>query len=239
VNESSEYEFTYACYRQLLSELTDAGLTFTSYDGGIEDGDVLLRHDVDLSVDRAVRMAEIEASVGVQSTYFLLLTSCLYNVLHDQTRDQIDYIQSLGHDVELHFSTHQYYDNYPDDQQLTEHIRAECDILGTVSGSSVNTVSFHVPPEWVLRRSFDGFVSTYEERFFSEIPYRGDSNQRWRADPPFDTGYPGKVQILVHPGLWGEDDQGFESCVRRAVDNRMNSINEFVRQQYIDDKLSD
>jgi len=38
-------------------------------------------------------------------------------------------------------------------------------MLESVTGVSVDTVSFHVPPEWVLRRSFDGFVSTYEERF--------------------------------------------------------------------------
>jgi peptidoglycan/xylan/chitin deacetylase (PgdA/CDA1 family) len=239
VTQRGDYQYTYTRYRQLLDELTDVGLSFTTYGGNVSEGEVLLRHDVDLSVERAVRMAEIEASANVDSTYYFLLTSRLYNIFNDQTRNRIDRIQSLGHDIGLHFSTHQYYNDAPGDEQLIEDVNTEREMLESVTGVSVDTVSFHVPPEWVLRRSFDGFVSTYEERFFGEIAYRGDSNQRWRTDPPFDAGFPEKVQILVHPGLWGENDELFENCVRRAVDETVDSLTEFVRYQYIDDELSD
>jgi len=65
-----DYQYTYTRYRQLLDELTDVGLSFTTYGGNVSEGEVLLRHDVDLSVERAVRMAEIEASANVDSTYY-------------------------------------------------------------------------------------------------------------------------------------------------------------------------
>jgi len=166
VTQRGDYQYTYTRYRQLLDELTDVGLSFTTYGGNVSEGEVLLRHDVDLSVERAVRMAEIEASANVDSTYYFLLTSRLYNIFNDQTRNRIDRIQSLGHDIGLHFSTHQYYNDAPGDEQLIEDVNTEREMLESVTGVSVDTVSFHVPPEWVLRRSFDGFVSTYEERFF-------------------------------------------------------------------------
>lgn len=236
--KSTGYEFTYDHYRQFLQELIDAERNFTTYNDTIETGDVLLRHDVDLSVERAVQMAEIEASKGVQSAYFLLVTSQMYNILNDDTQDRISRIRSLGHDIGLHFSTHQYYDEDPGDEPLTDQIETERQILKLATGATVDTVSFHIPPNWILRRSFGDFISTYEERFFSEIPYRGDSNQRWRDEPPFDSGYPEKIQILVHPGLWGKNDTGFEDCVYRAVDNTTESLDRFVRRQYIDDELS-
>lgn len=239
MSEIGSYGFTYYRYQQLLNELSNAGLSFTTYGGGVDAGDVLLRHDIDLSVERAVRMAEIEASADIQATYFFLVTSQLYNIFNDETKEKIQRIRSLGHDVGLHFSTHQYFDNDPGDERLTKQVNAECNALESVADTSVDTVSFHIPPKWILRRSFTGFISTYEERFFTEISYEGDSNQRWRKDPPFTAGFPGKVQILVHPGLWGEEDAEFETCVHRAVDETTASLREFARRQYIDDELAD
>lgn len=239
MNGNKGFQFTYTRYRQLLTDLIDAGFSFTTYGDHIDSGEVILRHDIDLSVERSVRMAEIEASVGVQSTYFFLLTSRLYNVLNDQTRERIDRIQSLGHDIGLHFSTHQYYTDDPGDKRLVEQVETERDTLESMVNISIDTVSFHIPPEWILRRSFAKFTSTYEQRFFTEIPYKGDSSQRWRTDPPFAGGFPEKMQILVHPGLWGEEDAQFETCVHRAVDETTTSLREFTRQQYIDDELAD
>ncbi|MDL0121108.1 hypothetical protein PNP85_01985 [Halobacterium salinarum] len=236
--KSTTCEFTYDWYRNFLQGLNDADRNFTTYDGEIETGDVLLRHDVDLSVERAVRMAEIEAAEGVQATYFLLVTTKMYNLLNDEVRERVSRIRSLGHNIGLHFSTHQYYEEEPRTKSLVKRIEIERQIFKMATGIPVDTVSFHIPPDWVLRQSFDDFVSTYEERFFSEISYRGDSNQRWRNDPPFDSGYPEKLQILVHPGLWGENDREFEDCVHRAVDNVAESVDTFANRQYIEDELS-
>ena len=41
---------------------------------------VLLRHDVDLSLDAALRMAEVEADAGARATYFLMTGSVFYNL---------------------------------------------------------------------------------------------------------------------------------------------------------------
>lgn len=238
-NGQTDCEFTYWRYRQFLGELTDAGFEFRTYGGSIGNGEILLRHDVDLSLEKAVKMAEIEASEGVQSTYFILLTSQLYNTLNTKARKRIARIQSLGHDIGLHFSTHQYFEHTPRDQKLIDRIEEERNILSIVTGSPIKIVSFHIPPNWVLRRSFDGFVSTYEDRFFSEIAYRGDSNQRWREDRPFESGYPKKAQILVHPGLWGKEDKQFENRIHEAVDDVTESVSQFACRQYLDDELSD
>lgn len=134
--------------------------------------------------------------------------------MNETVRDCIERISDLGHNVGLHFSTHQYFESTPDGtdgtapskSELVAAINRERSVLETVVGETVDIVSFHNPPTWTFRRSFDEFVSTYETRFFEEIVYIADSNQRWREDPPFEGGIPPTFQILTHPVLWGDRD---------------------------------
>lgn len=230
--------FTYDTYGDLLDGLRERGFEFASYGGPVEDGQVLLRHDVDWSPSRALRMAELEADRGVTATYFFLLTSPLYNALFRETREVIDRIASLGHDVGLHFSTHQYWSSEPDDAQLEAAVEREREVLSTLVDDQSEAVSFHIPPEWVLKRSYDGFVSTYEERFFTSIAYRGDSNQRWRDAHPFADEVPDRLQLLVHPGLWAETDQTFAERLDCERVERFDAVEAFLAHQFVEDGVS-
>ena len=236
---NDEFVFTYENYRATLSELLDRGYTFTTYGDQLEEGEILLRHDIDLSIGHAVRMAEIESELGITATYLPLLTSPAYNVFHSRTSDALDQIQSLGHDIGLHFSTHEYWSDNPGQKALEDRVCKERELLQLGIGRDIEVVSFHIPPNWVLREQFGRFTSTYEKKFFTEIPYRGDSNQRWRDTPPFADGYPDRMQILVHPGLWDKDDASFEQRIRSAQTERTVYLAKINRRQFIDDELSD
>lgn len=237
-DRSRSISFTYETYEALLEKLRARGHEFTSYGGGVDDGEILLRHDVDWSPRRAAKMARLEADHGVSATYFFLLSSPFYNPLYEETREAIDRITSLGHDVGLHFSTHQYWSSEPADEELEAAVDRERRILSSIVDEPIETVSFHIPPDWVLKRSYDGFTSTYEERFFDSIDYSADSNQRWRTSPPFGEGVPERLQILVHPGLWAETDQAFAERLYRERDDRFGAISEFLTYQFIDDEVS-
>lgn len=210
----SEVTFTFDWYETFLERLYRQGYSFDSFDQTVSEGVALLRHDVDWSPRKAVRLAEIEAEMGITSTYFFLVSSPFYNVLNAREREQITHITELGHEIGLHFSTHEHFDSEPDgttgksppDGDLVAAIDRERTLLRMASGVSPDVVSFHNPPHWVFRKSFDNFISTYEDRFFEDIAYRADSNQRWREEPPFDETIPPKLQILTHPVLWGEHD---------------------------------
>lgn len=210
--------FTHDWYHQFLQQLLAEGYEFQPFSDPLGDGDVVLRHDVDLSVDRAVEMARIEADMGVESTYFLLLTSPLYNPLEADCRDAISRIASMGHDVALHFSTHRYWteDDSPTARAVERRVNQERTVLETVA-SIADVVSFHRPPPWVLGRSFEDFESAYAPAFFTDIGYVADSTQRWRDDPPRVAELPGTVQLLTHPGLWAEEDASFDQRLEEAV----------------------
>lgn len=236
LNQSLEdVEFTHHWYRGFLQRLLADGYEFRTFSEEVGSGDVLLRHDVDLSVDAAVTMARIEAELGVRSTYCVLLTSPLYNPFEGKYRDALREIESLGHEVALHFSTHEYWpgDEPPTEAAIEDRVREERSVLETLV-SPTETVSFHRPPSWVLDRSFDGFESTYAPAYFGDIGYVADSNQRWREEPPVVEELPETVQLLTHPGLWAENDGEFDHRVERAIADARRHAERSTRNEFTD-----
>ena len=53
--------FTLDHYRELLEAARSGGYRYAHFDRPPREGDLLLRHDVDLSLDAALRLAEVEA----------------------------------------------------------------------------------------------------------------------------------------------------------------------------------
>jgi hypothetical protein len=230
------FAFTHDSYRELLGALKREGYEFRTFYGPTERDTVLLRHDVDLSVVSALRMAQIEANMGIESTYHFLLTSPLYNPFERATRERIEKIDELGHEVALHFSTHAYWsDGEPEESMLRTRVESELAALGTLLGRDMPpTVSFHIPPDWVLDREIAGLRSTYAPRYFSEIGYVADSGQRWRDDPPSADSLPERTQLLVHPGLWGPSDEGFEGRIDRAIESATSHTREHAQAEFIE-----
>jgi hypothetical protein len=138
--------------------------------------------------------------------------------------------------VGLHFSTHQYFESTPDgtsgeapgQEKLVDAINDEREVLSRIIEAPIDVVSFHNPPEWTFRRSFEDFVSTYESRFYDGIEYTADSNQRWRDDEPFADELPKRLQILTHPVLWGEKDAYATDRLREERDYCFERIEEHL-----------
>lgn len=223
-------EFTYGWYDRFIRRLTSEGYGFHGFDEEIDLGTVVLRHDVDWSPRKAVRLAEIESDQGACSTFFFLVSSPFYNALDREQRRRIREVLELGHEVGLHFSTHQYWEDEPDERKLVDRIESECCVLAEAADAPVDAVSFHNPPDWVLRREFDEFTSAYEPRFFEEIEYRADSNQRWRGEHPLAGGIPNRLQILSHPVLWGEHDGWTTDRLREERDYLLGRVSRHLKR---------
>ena len=94
-------DFTIKKYKELISALKDAGYEFVTYaeycEGLRADKLVVMRHDVDRSVERARRLAEVELEVGVKASYYFR------DKFINENSDDIRYIESLGHEVGYHY----------------------------------------------------------------------------------------------------------------------------------------
>lgn len=223
--------FTYDWYEKLLTHLVAAGYTFEGFEESVDDREIRLRHDIDYSPEKAVKIAHIEAERDITSTYFFLSTSPLYNIFEPSVVDAVRTIRDLGHDIGLHFSTHAYWEAEPETATLVEQVERERQRVTEASDGLVETVSFHNPPEWVLDRSFDGFTSTYAPHYFADIQYVADSNQRWRDENPFDGDLPGRIQLLTHPFLWDERDGDVIDRMRRERDRIVTDLERHFSEQ--------
>jgi hypothetical protein len=76
----SDCSFSLNHYRELIEQAQSGGYRFVGFDAAPRPGDLILRHDVDLSLEAAVEMAAVEAELEVGSTWFLMTRSVFYNL---------------------------------------------------------------------------------------------------------------------------------------------------------------
>jgi len=94
-------DFTLDKYRGLIQKIQDAGYaTLTVHDylrgQGAEQKCVVLRHDVDRRPGNALKMAKLEHSLGIASTYYFRYPKTFDPVL-------ITHIRDLGHEIGYHY----------------------------------------------------------------------------------------------------------------------------------------
>src|SRR5262249_56512950 len=94
--------FSLAHYRELLDAAQAGGYRWAGFDRAPEPGDLILRHDVDLSLEAAVALAEVEAEAGAWSTWFLMTRSAFYNLDSAAGERTIARLRELGGRVAHH-----------------------------------------------------------------------------------------------------------------------------------------
>jgi len=93
-------DFTFDTYRKLLISLKDHGYYFQTFEEFItrpSGKSVILRHDIDRKPYNALRIAEIEASLGVRASYHLRIRTVI------RTPDIINYLTKTGHELAYHY----------------------------------------------------------------------------------------------------------------------------------------
>jgi len=186
-------------YRELLGAAEDGGYRFALFDGKPTEGDLVLRHDVDLSLDAAVRLAELEAQADARATYFLMTKSVFYNLASHEGERALERLRELGHRVGLHAV-------YPD-VRLDERFDP--------------VVAWHNPDPQYMRDPIEGAVNVMEDPWFAPETYRSDSNQHWRSGCPHEdlaAGVLPWLQLLTHPEIWAYPGETMGQTMRAMLD---------------------
>lgn len=197
--------FSIQAYVALIHEFLRRGYSVTDYaDVDPTARHLILRHDVDMDLERALTLAEHEAAIGVSANYYVLLRTEMYNVFSSRATDLLQRILALGHKIGLHFDASVY---APDRDVLEAAAAQECGILEQLIGQKIETITFHRPAPMLqgLRGLFAGRLHGYDPRFFSEIGYCSDSEGRWRFGHPLDNEAVKSeraIQLVTHPIWW-------------------------------------
>ena len=208
-------EFSLSHYAELLAAARAGGYRFAGFDGAPADGDLILRHDVDLSLEAAVAMAEVEAEAGAWSTWFLMTRSVFYNLDSAAGEQAIARLRALGGRI----AHHAVWPNVDLDDRFEP------------------VVAWHNPDPAYMTAPVAGATNVMGEPWFDPDHYRSDSNQRWRHGCPHDglaRGEPAWLQLLTHPEIWAYEGTTMGETMRSFLDSDRAARLEHLRGDRID-----
>ena len=213
-------EFSLGHYRELLDAAKQGGYRFAGFDDPPRDGDVIIRHDVDLSLSAAVRMAEVEADAGAWSTWFLMTRSVFYNLASEEGERAIERIRELGGRIAHH--------------AVWPHVDLD-DRFEAV-------VAWHNPDLAYVTTPIDGAVNAMSPPWYEPAHFRTDSNQNWRHRgrggrcPHLELGAGALdwLHLLVHPAIWAYRGSTIQETMESFLDAERELRVEQLRADRID-----
>jgi hypothetical protein len=208
-------DFSLDHYRDLLRAAQAGGYRWAGFDRAPESGDLLLRHDVDLSLAAAIDLAELEHEEGAAATYFLMTESVFYNLASSEGKHAIERLRELGHQVGLH-------PVWPS-AKLDDRFDP--------------VIAWHNPDPDYMSEPAEGAVNVMEPRFFSPNHYRSDSNQHWRNGCPHEDLAAGRfewLQLLTHPEIWVHPGETMGETMMALLDAERKRRIEQLREDRID-----
>jgi hypothetical protein len=221
--------FTEHAYAELL-ELAVRRFAFEPFGTVRETPHVLWRHDVDVSVHRALALARIEERAGVRTTYLLSLHSAFYSLLESEVAARARELFTLGHRLGLHFDLSAY-DGLEDEDELTRRIEQERVLLEDWIGCAVTALSFHNPDvrevPAMRAESLAGLPNAFGASLATRYDYVSDSNGYWRfrrldevlADPDVE-----RLHVLTHPEWWPPAPMSPRARLERSAQGRARQV---------------
>ena len=211
-----EFKPSYEVYRQIIRDIQKTGKE-CKYDEAVnKDEFIIMRHDVEFSLERAYNLSLVESEMGFTSTYFVQITNNSYNALSKRGIDMMRDMAYRGHIIGLHY----HLNGQTDALAVRDGVRDQLRIMSEMVGLPINTYSFHRPTKdvYYYKIRIDGTYNAYGSEYFTyaenvdestdlDVKYIADSKHRWNYGyPNYETliKYP-KIQLLLHPFSWSEE----------------------------------
>ena len=231
--------FSYREYEEIIRAVQESGRAANFKQAQGMDRFVIMRHDVEFSVDRAYALSELELSHGFTSTFFFQWTNNAYNILSRKNRDMILKMHERGQKIGLHYAVN----GLTDMEQIRRQILLEIRVLNEMMGFPIDEFSIHRPSGSILkeniklpavRNAYQDDFFTYAETITPETPlkvkYISDAQHRWNYGMPdretierYD-----KVQILTHPYSWTETGYDNLHNFRTLIEERREELIETI-----------
>lgn len=229
-------EFIYDYYKEFISHLREI-YQFTTFQEGKKNTRaarplVIMRHDIDMDLEAAVRISLLEKELGIHSTYFFLIRCPLYNVFSGDGSDYVKRILGNGHHFGLHFDCALYQDI--SSANINRYILKEAQLLEQFFENPIEAISFHRPGPLELNGiELEKWPNSYEKIFLENFEYFSDSRGNWaRGNPLQSEAFLRKknLQILVHPIWWNELPMAPYRCLASLVERIGNRVQKYLSE---------
>lgn len=209
---------------------------------------ILLRHDVEYSPDRALKLAIFESSINVSSSYFFQVRNNTYNLLSKRNIEICHKIRELGHSIGLHVHLDSITRNVVSQKKVKELIKTDIKIMNAVLGFKVDRFSYHRPTREVLNfdNNFFNLYNAYNKKYFTlcedinkiqkhQPKYISDSNHNWKSMHPFEKSIDvyDKLQLLTHPFSWTKEGynnlENFDFLIKEKKKELVMSVDSEIK----------
>ena len=190
---------------------------------------IILRHDIDSSLDYALEMARAEFRTNVKSTYFVQLHSDFYSLISSGSIAAVQKIIALGHEIGFHYDP-LYYDLKG--MSFYDGLSMDLDYLNRTLGFNIVSVSRHMP---LLSEQDEEFpteikYNAYDKRFINgDFKYLSDSNGVFR-----EGCFCNHIQteqdycFLVHPIWWVAKGEGWQEKLLNQKEIEKNRCSHLI-----------
>ena len=203
-------QFSITHWQDILKQAIALGYRFCSFDDyaiGPKDNEftILLRHDVDVSLKKAIRLAKIESNLNIFATYFIRLKSRFYNPETPENRKLINELKEQNVEIGLHYDL-QYYQEHGNDP--LKMFATDIEKLSNLIDSAVRVCSSHRQRSFSTLKNEDIrrtgiFYEAYEPAFIAQAKYISDSKRHWREGCLCKwLGKEKRLTVLMHPIWW-------------------------------------
>lgn len=168
---------------------------------------VIMRHDIEFSLQSAEQIARIDWQNDIRSTFFLLQTS-EYNCFEEEGAATIKRIIGMGHDIGLHYDAGLFQRMGVDPEKTA---RSQIDLFETFFSTKVYAMSSHLPSLSGKTFSVSGVIDTYDPKFMVWCKYLSDSSHNWREGCVVkNLEKHNRIHLLMHE-FWSEEGLSFEA----------------------------
>lgn len=184
---------------------------------------LVLRHDLDHSIACVRVIAELEATLGVHSTFFVQTACPFYNLLAPSSRADLRAIANLGHELGLHYEPARYTGARGQDRMLLE-----LALLADIAGHEISSASRHLPvdsevitlPPVITREAYSRELTS------GAMHYISDSLMQWRGVTPDELlDRRASFQFLSHPMQWVHHESvDLNQALARAADEERRRV---------------
>lgn len=236
---------SYEQYRKIIQDIKNSGKYCDYTEAPFRDAFIVMRHDIEFSIERAYEMSLIETEEGFCSTYFVQITNNFYNAFSLKNKILLKKMIKNGHHIGLHY----HLNGETDFLKVRDGIRDQIRILSEMIGEKIDRFSIHRPVKEIYYHKIEipGVINAYSPDFFSycddinknsklEVKYIADSKHKWNYGIPMgkDLIESKKIQILIHPFSWTKEGMdnlnNFKSLLNEKNDELIETLDaEFKR----------
>jgi hypothetical protein len=161
----------------------------------IKNKNVELRHDVDVSISSALRMAVFEKEFGIKSTYYLRFDCDYYNLLTNDNLKIVEYLIK-NHEIGCHVDC----SKFVTEEELSKYLDYYNRII------PFEKFTFHINTE--KTKSF-GQVNNFQNKSILNNEYISDSKNNFGIEKIERMKSLNNYTLVIHPEWWNTEDFSF------------------------------